>query len=771
MSFTCAGCAKQIDPLRAGHVAIFGESFYYFCDRACRDLLNPGGDGPSAAAPSLSPHPAAEGGGESRAQRAQRSAGTDSGSTGDPNPPVRTPNSAEKRSEVAPALAKRSPSGAGWSRRIGLRRDDVSNDGSSVFTLIGLAGGVLGVALALAGATPLVAAFRVGSAALGLSSLLAGILQRRRDPTDVHPAALLGPGVMAIAIAAHACYRFYLTPEQAAEARALAGSEAAEATAFAGLVVAQIALAMHLIDRARQSLRREQARIAAALGKSARRAHGKDVLVNPLEVKTGDEILIEAGEIVSVDATIVAGDASVLPWFGAVEPVRRSAGDTLVAGARITAGKLRARATCSGHDRAWARLVLDPTRRADAFAKVARVGRRIAERGAVIGLLLGALAAFANGVSGVQIGLAAAAAFGAVASAAVGSIGAVHVAAGVLAGLRRGVSYRSAGDWDKAAAVSIAVFCARGTLLIGEPDLSDLEPIGRTDEKRLMALAAGGVAASTDSVARAVKRAAKARGVEPDAVRSPNLQVGLGISAVASTGDSLFVGRRALMLKEKISVAIAEEKIAEIEARGREAVLVALGGKLVGVLGLQDGLRPGARAAVQHLLDAHVEPVLLSDDSRETCEALGRALDIDHVRPEIPPGDQPIEVERLGHGGVVVAAVGRPLADEAVLAAADVGVALSAAGATPGQWEIALASDDVRDGALAITLAQRSRHHAKTGLTIAIAPGIAVALAVAFGLMPAAYAPIAIAIGAVGAVLHARATDVGVAIGVSGRGA
>jgi P-type Cu+ transporter len=764
MSFTCAGCAKQIDPLRAGHVAVFDERFHYFCDRACRDLLRVESDG--SPAPDLAgiETPARPGGQTHRSARAPEIPRVDSGSVRAPAPVGRAPSgpgnplavaAVEEPAGDAPAP---SSSGAGWSRRIGLRRDEASDERGSFYTLLGLAGGVLGVALALAGATPLVAGFRVSSAALGLFALLLGILQRRRDPTDVHPVALLGPGLLATAVAAHACLRFDPSAD-----------EVVEATAFAGLVVAQAALAMHLIDRARQSIRLERARIAAALGTSARRAHGKDVLVNPLEIKTGDEILVESGETVPVDATIVAGDATVLAWLGAVEPVRRREGDALVAGARIVTGKVRARATCTGHDRAWARLVLDPNRRADAFAKVSRVGRRFAELGGVIGLLLGALAAFANGESAVRVGLSAAAAFAAVASAAVGSIAAVHVGTGVLAGLRRGVAYRSASDWDKAAEVSIMVFCARGTLLIGEPDLSDLEPLGRMDEARLMALAAGAEAASADSVARAVKRAAKARGVEPDAVRSPNVQVGLGISAVASGGEPLCVGNRALMLKEKISVAIAEEKIAEIEARGREVLLVALGGKLAGVIGLQDGLRPGARAAVQHLLDAHVEPVLLSDDSRDTCEALGRALDIDHVRPEIPAGDQPLAVERLGHGGVVVAVVGRPAADEAVMAAANVGVAMSAAGAAPGRWEVALASDDVRDGALAISLAQRTRHHAKAGLTIAIAPGVAFALAVAFGLMPATYAPIAIAIGAVFAVLHARATDVGVAMGVGGR--
>ena len=213
------------------------------------------------------------------------------------------------------------------------------------------------------------------------------------------------------------------------------------------------------------------------------------------------------------------------------------------------------------------------------------------------------------------------------------------------------------------------------------------------------------------------------------------------------------------MLKEKISVAIAEQKIAEIEAHGREVLLVALSGKLVGVLGLQDGLRPGARAAVQHLLDAQVEPVLISGDSRETCEAIGRALDIDHIRPEIPLGDRAVEVERLGQGGLTVAVLGHPRTDEAALSAAQVSVAMPAQGGASGEWGVMVASDDVRDGALAISLARRTKNEARTGLILAMAPGTFLSLAVAFGLLPPAYAPLAALLGASAAALHARATD------------
>jgi Cu+-exporting ATPase len=295
-------------------------------------------------------------------------------------------------------------------------------------------------------------------------------------------------------------------------------------------------------------------------------------------------------------------------------------------------------------------------------------------------------------------------------------------------------------------------------LLVGEPEIADLIAVGRLDEDQVLALAAGAEGTSNHPVALAVQRAAATRRVRPDAVRSPALQAGFGITAVAASGEPLCVGKRDLMLKERISVALAEQSIAEIEAHGRQALLVALAGKLVGVIGLQDGLRPGARAAVQQILDAQVEPVLLSGDARETCEAIGRALDIEHVRPEIPSTDRALEVERLGQGGVVVAVLGHPREDEAALGAAQVGVALGSAG-MPGEWGVTLASDDVRDGALGICLARRTRLEARAGLVLALAPAMTITLAVAFGLLPPACAPLAAAVSGIAAALHARATD------------
>ncbi|HMR74874.1 MAG TPA: hypothetical protein PKD61_07170, partial [Polyangiaceae bacterium] len=171
---------------------------------------------------------------------------------------------------------------------------------------------------------------------------------------------------------------------------------------------------------------------------------------------------------------------------------------------------------------------------------------------------------------------------------------------------------------------------------------------------------------------------------------------------------------------------------------------------------LQDGLRPGARAAVQHLLDVGIGPVLLSGDARGTCEAIGRALDVEHIRPEVLPAERGDEVARLSDGGAVVAVIGTSPGDDVALSAASVSVAIASAGGTSAEWSVQLASEDVRDAAIALRLAHEARRHARTGLGIALIPAALAALGVAFAVIPPALAPLLALAGASVAALRPR---------------
>lgn len=605
--------------------------------------------------------------------------------------------------------------------------------------------GLLCASLALAGSSRVVLDVRLALLLVAELALALRTLRMRPDPVWPHPAWVLVGGLGPLVITASVMNDPLIE----------------DALVFNSLVVIERALAMYVADRLLQPIGAAYARLASALGGSAVRFNetGQEEVCPPYRIHVGDELLLLPGDIVCADGVVQSGEVTVTPWHEATGTLRRRQGQPVVAGAEVVAGRAHLRATYTSFDRAWARTTADPRRRIDLHAKVARIGRAVAAFGGLVGMLVIGLAAYASGERTALMAMVAIGTFVVVSNPLVATMPCIHLARGVLLALRHGISYRSALDWDRTADVSTVAFCARTTLLVGEPELADLVALGRLSEEEILALAAGAEASGAHSVASAVERAALQRRIRPDAVRSPSPHPGLGMTAVASSGETLVVGSRALMLKERISVASAEQTIAEIEAHGRQVLLVALSGKLVGVIGLQDGLRPGARAAVQQLLDAQIEPVLLSGDSRETCEAIGRALDIEHLRPEIAPMDRAHEMERLAQGGMIVAALGDPREDASTLGAAQVAVALGSAGLSPGDWGVAVASEDVREGALGVALPKRTRADARMGLTLVLTPGALTALAVTFGLLPPLCVPVAGALGALLAWLHARTND------------
>jgi cation transport ATPase len=394
--------------------------------------------------------------------------------------------------------------------------------------------------------------------------------------------------------------------------------------------------------------------------------------------------------------------------------------------------------------------------RVDVSAPTPRVLRHTIERGAPVAALLVGIAAFAANATVVEIVAAMCAGAVAFAAKAVVSVVALHYARAHLEALASGITYKDARAFERAASANTAVLSARGTVLLGEPEIVAVEPVGAFDVERVLALAAGAETASTHPFAAAVLRAARTRGVRPDPVRNATAYAGLGVTASASTGERLVVGGRGIMLAEKVGVAVVDARASELEGQGRSVLLVALGDRIVGLIALQDGLRPGARAAVQRLLDARIEPVLLSGEARETCETIGRALDIEHVRPEVMPSDRGAEVRALAEGGNVVAVLGLPAGDDGALAAADVAVAMGAAGSTPGEWAVALAGDDVRDAAMALAVPRAARDRARVAIALGVTPGLVAVLAIGFGVAPLAVAPLAALIGAIAVAVQAR---------------
>ena len=742
---TCSGCRREIDPLRAGHVAILDERFFYFCDAKCKAAyFEITGRAPPDGVLTQRPPPVW------READAEPSAAHDSGTApaamqeGAPaeSPPDEGPRS-DPTVEAAPITlpspgARSAPAADAFAIAVPSK---MRSEAVAALDMAGIVIGALVPALGLLGSeADAVRAPLVGATWLTLALHVALV---ERDPADPHPLVVLVPATGA---AVAACW-----------ATAIHDPRAGALTIFAALACAVALLVEVLVERARSRVHEARRQIEQALDLRVRAVHGGDRIDRPAsEIRPGEQIVVEPGEMVGVDATVTAGEARVVPWLGAqVELVRRE-GDPVLAGARVVSSPLRMTTTWSGRDRAWVRLLSSRATRIDVASPTAKAVRHVVERGAPLAAVAMGVAAFA--ANAVPIELLAATCAGAIAfgAKAASSLVALHFSRAQLQALASGIAYKDARAFERAASANLAVLSARGTVLRGEPEVVAIEEAGAVSAERILALAAGAEMAATHRFAAAVLGAARMRGVRPDPVRNATARAGLGITAVASTGERLVVGGRNIMLEEKIGVAVTDARASELEAQGRSVLLVALGDRLAGLIALQDGLKPGARAAVQKLLDAHIEPVLLSGEARDTCETIGRALDIEHVRPEVLPADRGAEVRALAEGGSVVAVVGSPPADDGALAAADVAVAMGAAGSTMGDWGVVVASDDVRDAALALSIPHAARERARLSLVLGATPGIAALFAIGFGVAPFALAPIGALIGALAVAVQAR---------------
>jgi Cu+-exporting ATPase len=715
----CSSCRAPVDPLRAPRVAHFDEHFCYFCSPECEEKYRSEEPERSQARPKLPAGPAAE---PALPSFDDPSWQRDIAAT-EP-----TDEAALAVADAATGFHEPEQDAALEGRRSAVEDPALSVDAGTLLLSLSVLGATLSLVLSLTGSSELSLAARLIVAAVATAALVAECAMGQRSVTELHPLATLCGPVVAVAAA------IGLRLSEQAEAESAIG--------LSGVVTLCAALSLLLVRRARRPLELERQQLQAALDHAGRRivAGGEVASTNAGDLRPGEEIVVETGDVLPVDATVTAGTARVLPWLGAKSQVERREGDSLVAGATVIEGTLRAIVGWAGHDRAWMRLTHDPRRRVDLHGKSARLGRNLAEKAAPFAAGFAALLAFAGSGSSPSVLLLGIASFAALAQAGTAEIGSLQLMRAVLSALGRGVAFRSADALDRAGRVSSVAFCARGTLLLGEPEVTSIDTLSGHDTESVLSFAAGAEASAEHPAAAAVLRAARARNIRPDAVRSPTPLPGLGITAVAGSGQTLAVGSRALMLRERIGVASAETRISDLEAMGRSVLLVALGGRLIGVIGLQDGLRAGARAAVQHVMDVGVEPILLSGDARDTCEALGRALDIDHLRPEVPPSERGDEVRRLRDGGAVVAVVGRTPNDDGAL-----------------EWSVQLASDDVRDAAYSLRVAHQARREAQLGLVLILAPAVCGIVVAAFGFAPAAVAPIATCLGTALALSRLRA--------------
>jgi len=397
------------------------------------------------------------------------------------------------------------------------------------------------------------------------------------------------------------------------------------------------------------------------------------------ELVKGDVVLVRPGERIPVDGEIIEGETEVDESLitGESVPVSRVAGDTVTGGAINGTGMIRVTATAVGEDSTLARIIRLVENAQAGKAPVQRLVDRVAAIfvPTVIAIAAVTFAGWLLAGGGFESALVAAVSVLVIACpCALGLATPTAIVAGTGSAAKAGILIKDVEALERAHRVDAVIFDKTGTLTEGRPVVTDVVALG-LGEAELLAVAAGVQAGSEHPLARAVVEKARACGVEPEATHGLKSHTGLGVTA--SVGDRrVVIGNVTLMQNQDVDAAAAVDTVDALEAAGKTAIAVAVDGKVAGVMGIADRLRPEAREAIAELKARGIETLMLSGDAERVAAAIARDAGVDRFQGSVRPETKVAIAEELQGKGKVVAMVGDGVNDAPALAAADVGIAM-----------------------------------------------------------------------------------------------
>ncbi|MFD1505457.1 cation-translocating P-type ATPase [Georgenia yuyongxinii] len=448
---------------------------------------------------------------------------------------------------------------------------------------------------------------------------------------------------------------------------------------------------------------------------------GEQVEVHAAAVAPGETVLVKNGAKVPVDGEVIGGTGALdeASITGESMPVEKSDGDQVFAGTVSRGGLLQVRATGIGADTTLARIIHRVEEAQDAKAKTQAFMDRfsawytpgIIVLAVVVGQLTGdvvlALTLLVIGCPG----------------ALVISIP-VSIVAGIGRGARDGILIKGGEYLETSAKISAVALDKTGTLTEGRPHLTDvvvLDPAA--DRATVLGWAARAEAGSEHPLARPIIDAARAEGLDVTGLPAHTDPVpGKGILATLN-GRRVAVGNLPLLVAEGIDDGGAAATVERLAGAGRTPMVVAVDGRVLGVVAVADRVRTDAAQMVANLHAAGVKKVvMLTGDQPLVARAVAAQVGVDEVRAGLLPEDKLDAVRELQAEGHVVAMVGDGVNDAPALATADIGVAMGAAGTGVAieTADIALMGDQLLKLPEAVGLARRTVHNMRQNIAVAL---------------------------------------------------
>jgi len=462
-------------------------------------------------------------------------------------------------------------------------------------------------------------------------------------------------------------------------------------------------------------------------------ADGREVEVPLAEVLVGDKLRVRPGEKVPVDGACVEGasyvDESMIT--GEPVPVAKKPGDK-VTGATINGkGTLVILAERVGADTLLARIVHMVAQAQRTRAPVQRLADLVAAYFVQTVIAIAVVTSLAWGFFGPEPSLTyavvnAVAVLIIACPCAVGLATPISITVAMGQGATHGILFRNAEAVEKLRDIDTLVVDKTGTLTLGRPQLVDLIVEPGVRESEALALLASLERASEHPLAQAIVQAAEERGAQLSQVENFESVTGQGVRGEIG-GRKVAVGSRRFMEFQGAVPAPLAEKADVLRTQGKTALYAAIDGRAAAVIAVADPIKETTPEAIRTLQSEGVRVVMLSGDSRQTAEAVGRQLGIDEVIAEVLPDQKVDAIKSLqqgvaGKAGRAVAMAGDGINDAPALAQANVGIAMgTGTDVAIESGGVTLVKGDLRGIVKAIRLSRATMRNVKQNLFFAFA--------------------------------------------------
>ena len=416
---------------------------------------------------------------------------------------------------------------------------------------------------------------------------------------------------------------------------------------------------------------------------------GEEKEVDASTLKQGDVFAVYAGGAIPVDATVIEGhcaiDESMLT--GESVPSDKKEGDNVYAGTVSKTGYVKCVARCESHETVLSEIIKTVNDSASSKAPIARVADKvsgvfvpivmgIAVITFIIWMLVGAEVgyALARGISVLVISC----------PCALGLATPVAIMVGNGVGARSGILFKTATALENTGKAKIVVLDKTGTITVGEPVVTDVIPVG-VSEQELLSYAYSLEKKSEHPLGKAVVNYATEKGAELKETTDFTVIEGSGASCIID-GDEV-VGGSYKYISSLVDTECYQE-FNSLAKEGKTPLLFKKGRELLGIIAVRDRIKDDSAEAISRLKQMGIKTVMLTGDNENSAQSIGELVGVDQIISDVMPLDKESVIKELKTQGHTVM-VGDGINDAPALTSADTGIAIGSG------TDIAIESADV----------------------------------------------------------------------------